>query len=234
MDYAPIKKQRVSDIIAERIKHSIENGNIKPGEKFPSERDLASTLSVSRGALREAISILEAKGIVEVQPGRGVYLVNNSQTELLRLMNSILHEERTYLIELLELRQSIESQAAYLAAGRRNEQDLLKIKLALDRLETSIIRNEVAAQEDYDFHLAVIEASHNSMMVHTLRLISDALIKGFHQARSEAMLIPGKTQIVLEEHKEIYRAIKEADPEKARRALVFHLENVKKQIILFE
>ncbi|MBP1931420.1 FadR/GntR family transcriptional regulator [Ammoniphilus resinae] len=233
MDYAPIKKQRVSDIIVERIKDSIENGIIKPGDKLPSERELASSLNVSRGTVREALSILEAKGVVEVQSGKGVFLLQNSQAELFRLLNATFREERTDLLELLELRQSLEGQASFFAAERRNEQDLENIKQALERLENSVCTNQVAAQEDYDFHMAIVEASHNSMMVTTLRMISEACIDGLQAARSEAMLIPGKPKVVLQEHIEIFQAINEANPEKARQLLIHHLENVKRQVIDF-
>jgi len=233
LDYAPIKKQRVSDIIVERIKNSVENGIIQPGEKLPSERELASSLNVSRGTVREALSILEAKGVVEVQSGKGVFLVRNSQTELFRLLNATFRKERTDLLEMLELRQSLEGQASFFAAERRNQHDLENIKHALDQLESSVSTNQVAAQEDYDFHMTIVEASHNSMMATTLRMISEACIDGLRAARSEAMLIPGKPREVLQEHIEIYHAIRDANPERARQLLIQHLENVKKQLTEF-
>lgn len=230
MMYTPIKKQKLHELIIHQIKQSIEDGQLSPGDKLPSERELAALFSVSRGAVREAISVLGAKGLITVKPGIGNFLSSNPKLELIELFNSISNEEHVLLVELLELRQSIEGQAAYYAAQRRTEQDLEKIEDALARLEQSVSENQVAAEEDFKFHFSVIEASHNSMMVHTFQLVSGACMKGLFEARIDALDKPGKPQQVLAEHREIYQAIKDADPERARLAMIVHLENVKVQV----
>jgi GntR family transcriptional repressor for pyruvate dehydrogenase complex len=229
MSFDPIKKEKVHEIIIKQIKENIEKGELLPGDKLPSERELAQSLSVSRGVVRQAMSVLEAKGIIEIKQGIGVFLIKNERESMLKKLHSIFSETDIHLIELLELRQCIEGQAAAYAAERRNERDLFKIKQALDKLEAAVDKGDVAADEDFQFHMAVAEASHNSMMVQTLRLLSDAFIKSLYKARSEALLIPGKSQSVVEEHYEIYEAIKNADPERARKALLLHLENTKNQ-----
>ncbi|MDQ0338318.1 DNA-binding FadR family transcriptional regulator [Caldalkalibacillus uzonensis] len=129
--------------------------------------------SVSRGAVREAISVLAERGIVTVKPGIGIFLNNNDQDQLFVLFDSIFHEGKADIFELLELRQGIESYASFYAAQRRTEEDLRRIKAALDQMEHSINRHELAVKEDFAFHSAVIEASHNSMMINTFKLISD-------------------------------------------------------------
>lgn len=233
-DYSPIKKQRVSDIIVDKISHSIKNGDLKPGEKLPSERELSNYFSVSRGAVREAISVLEAKGILEVRPGVGVFVIETSGSELFRLMNEMFRKKREQLIEVLELRQGVEAQAAYLAAQRRTQSDLEEMKRRLNLLEEEINKGGIATKEDFDFHFAIFKASHNSMMIHTLQLISEAYVRALNEGRTEALLIPGKTRMVFEEHKIIYDAIKRSEPEEARNVAVRHIENHINQIAEFE
>lgn len=232
MTYSKIKKQKVYELIIEEIKKLLEDGRLAPGDKLPPERELATLFSVSRGAVREAMSFLEARGFIEVKPGIGNFLIPNTRAEVIQMFDSIVNEKDVLLIELLELRQSIEGQAAYYAAERRTATDLEKIKSALKRLEQSVKSDEVAAEEDFEFHFSVIRASHNSMMVHTLQLVSDACLKGVYEAQMGAIQIPGKRQQVMEEHYEIYHAIRDSNPERARRAVIDHLENVKKQLKL--
>ncbi|MDM8150092.1 FadR/GntR family transcriptional regulator [Priestia megaterium] len=227
MSFSPVKKDRASKVVIEQIKNAVKKGDFLPGDKLPPERDLAKQFSLSRGVVREAISVLESKGIVEVKPGIGVFLVDNEQEQLFDLFNSLLRNEDSSLIELLELRQSIESQAAYYAAERRSESELYKIKKAMDKLEYCFEQGKVAAQEDFEFHMAIAEASHNSMMVHTLRLISDHIINGLYEAGADALKIPGQDKIALDQHKDIYLAIKDADPELARKAVITHLDSIK-------
>ncbi|QGQ44380.1 FadR/GntR family transcriptional regulator [Metabacillus sediminilitoris] len=228
MSFNPIKKDRASKIVIEQIKNAVQKGEFSPGDKLPPERDLAKQFSLSRGVVREAISVLESKGVVEVKPGIGVFLVTNEQEEVFQLLNALLENEDSSLIELLELRQSIESQAAYYAAERRSKKELDKIKAALDKLESCFEKGRVAAEEDFEFHMAVAEASHNSMMVHTLRLISDYIINGLYESRTDALMIPGQDEIAMDEHKRIYAAIKDMDPVRAHKEMITHLENVKK------
>lgn len=228
MSFNPIKKDRASKIVIEQIKSAVQNGDFLPGDKLPPERDLAKQFCVSRGVVREAISVLEAKGVVVVKPGKGVFLNTNAQEDLFDSLNSILENEDSSLIELLELRQSIESQAAYYAAERRTKKELDKIKDAIDKLEACFQKGMVAAEEDFAFHMAVAEASHNSMMVHTLRLIADFIIQGLYESRTDALLIPGQDKIAMEEHKKIFDAIRDREPEAARQAMINHLESVKK------
>ncbi|MGG1597873.1 FadR/GntR family transcriptional regulator [Paenibacillus naphthalenovorans] len=232
MNYAPIKKQKVHEIIIGRIKESIESGKLKPGDKLPAERELAAMFSVSRGPIREAISVLASKGIITVKPGSGIFLNHND--DLLSLFDSILNDGDHDIFELLELRIGVESYAAFFAAQRRTEEELKRIKSALDQMESSIKRGELAVEEDFAFHTAIIEASHNSLMINTFKLISDMFIRGVYQARIDALKIPGKTEEVFIEHRLVYEAILASDPEMARKAMADHIGNISHQLNAME
>ncbi|WP_134701135.1 FadR/GntR family transcriptional regulator [Ammoniphilus sp. YIM 78166] len=233
INYTPIKKQKIFEQIMEKIRQSIEKGDLHPGDKLPSERELAAMFSVSRGAVREAIGALASRGIIIVKPGLGNFLAALSNEELLNLFNLVFVEGEVNLLEMLEWRQGIESNAAYYAAARRTEQDLHNIREALEKLEYSMGQLELAAEEDFKFHNAIMEASHNTLMINTFKLISTIFRQGVYEARIDALKIPGKSEIVLNEHRLIYQAILEGNPEKACQAMNNHIVNIGDQVETF-
>jgi GntR family transcriptional repressor for pyruvate dehydrogenase complex len=234
MKLIPIQKQRVYQIIIEQIKSSIERGDLKPGDRLPSERELAESLSVSRSAVREAFSALEASRIIRVQPGVGVFLEEDANQDIIVRLNEILAGSgpNHNLLQLLEVRQALESQAAYLAATRHTEADLQMIRQAYNRLAASVEAESVAAEEDYRFHLAIVEAAHNPMLSETVKLFSDRCLAGLYVSRSESVRIPGKSAEVLAEHEQIMRAIEAKDAMKAGRMMWEHLYNVETRYLI--
>lgn len=223
----PVQKQkRVYQFIIEQVKESMENGDLKPGDKLPSERELANLMSVSRSAIREALSVMESAGLVEVLRGIGVFLKEDENGQLLSRMDGILHQRGINLVELLEVRQGIEGQSAYLAAIRRTKSDVKELKRAYEQMEKKYANNQVAEQEDLEFHTSVVKASKNLMLLESVKLFSDTFLDGVQQLRSKSILT-GKSQVVLLEHLDIYKAIEKQDPEKAQEAMLHHLRNAK-------
>lgn len=232
MKMSPVHKQRVYQSIVDQIKQSVERGELRPGDRLPSERDLAEGLSVSRSAVREAITALEAARLIRVMPGIGVFLEEDRNQDLVARLNEIVVQPDSSLIELLEVRQAIEGQAASLAAMRRTEADVRGIREALEALEQSVDGGSLAAEEDFAFHLCIVEAAHNRMLLETVRLFADKCLLGLYKSRSESMGIPGKSRAVLAEHRLIYEAIQEQDAERARQSMWEHLQNVKSRYLI--
>ncbi len=230
----PIQKQRVYQMIIEQIKTSVENGDLKPGERLPSERDLAESLNVSRSAVREAFSVLEASRLIRVQPGVGVFLESDANKEIVARLSEMItsRESDLQLVQLLEVRQALESQAAYLAAIRRSQADIRAIRQAYDRLATSVAGGQVAAEEDLRFHMTIVAAADNPMLAEAVKLISDRCLAGLHVSRSESIRIPGKSAEVLEEHERIMLEIEAQNPGQAQQAMWDHLYNVKTRYLL--
>lgn len=236
MKLAPIQKQRVYQQIIEQIRVSLENGELKPGDRLPSERDLAAALNVSRSAVREALSVLEASRLIRVQPGVGVFLESDEKTEMLQKLNDIVNAQPSGvpLAQLLEVRQALESQAAYLAAERASEEDLRNIRKTIDDLREAVEAGRVAAEEDFRFHLAIVEAAHNPMLSEAVKLFSDRCLEGLYVSRSESIRMPGKSAEVLAEHERILRALEQRDAEAARAAMWRHLANVRTRYAIGE
>lgn len=227
MNLNQIKKTRVYEQVIEQIKLSIEAGEISPGDKLPSERELAVKLSISRSVVREAMSVLSAQGLLDIRPGIGVFLADDEEQQLIQGMNRILNKEQVDVSELLEVRQGLECQAAYLAAQRATDKDLQGIRDALLKLEKAVNENQVAAKEDFAFHAAIVRASKNILIIEMLALLSDRFIAALSKSRSQSLLKPNKAKQVVIEHYEIYEAIQSRDPERAHEMMLKHLESVK-------
>lgn len=227
MKLSPLKKVRFYENLIEQIKTSIEFGELKAGDKLPSERELAAALSISRAAVREAISALEFSGIVEIRPGVGVFLAGNSSEEILLKINNILERRGGHLVELLEMRQGVESQAAYLAASRAVDEQKRKVRRAYLDLEEAVEGGHIGSEEDFRFHLSVVDASGNQLLGQVIELVSGRFKDSLEESRKESLSIPGQSEKILLEHKEILEAIESGEAERARASMWDHLENVR-------
>ncbi|HEX6922730.1 MAG TPA: FadR/GntR family transcriptional regulator [Bacillales bacterium] len=230
MNLTPVKKRRLYHDIIKQIKLAIENGEIKPGERLPSERSLAQTLSVSRTSVKEAISVLDSAGVVIIRPGVGVFLRENGLDDIIITINTIM-ENRIDLVEVLELRQAIEGNTAYYAALRGTKEDRDLIKEAFLALEYAVNRNDIAAEEDYKFHMAVCTAARNTLLKKVMYLISDTLLDSLDESRSKSLKVPGKSKVILEEHRRIYEAVCSGDANEARKEMWQHLQRVKERFL---
>lgn len=220
----PIKKTRAYEQVVEQIKESIEKEKFLPGDRLPSEREMSEQLSISRSVIREAMSILQTSNIIDVRPGSGVFLKKNTKEQLLNKMNKVLIPGNLNLIALLEVRQGLEAQSAYLAAMRATETDIQEIHSALINLETAVADQKIAAIEDLDFHLAIGKASKNKVLIDLLNLISDSFLETLEETRSKLME-HNKVNVFINEHREIYNAIVAGEAEKARELMTLSIGN---------
>ncbi|GAA0591298.1 FadR/GntR family transcriptional regulator [Virgibacillus siamensis] len=231
MKRLPVKKKRVYHAIVEQIKSGMEKEELVHGEKLPSERYLADELSVSRTSVKEAFSVLEAAGVVEIKHGSGVYLRKNTKEDLIAKMNAVIRGVTVDIVELMELRLAIERDATYYAAIRGSDQDLQAIYDALHELEIAVLQGNIAAEEDLTFHMAIARAAGNSVIEKVMYMLSDQVLAGLKESRSNTLSQPNNSRTVLEEHRNIYDAIKAGDALKARESMSTHLHNVKERYL---
>lgn len=224
----PVKRKRVYQEIVEQIMLAINRNELKPGDKLPSERTLAQALSVSRTSVKEATSILESSGIVEVRPGIGVFLVKGGIEDTLSKLQAIVQGGDVNLVELMEMRQALEGDAAFYAARRGNVNDIQIIEDAFLSMEQAVKEGKVAAEEDFRFHMAIITSSKNNVMKRVMYLVSDSLLEGLSRTRRDT-LEKGKSLEILEEHRGIYEAIKSGNAKLARERMWHHLQGVKER-----
>jgi len=229
MAFDQVRQRRLSDDIVERLEGMILEGTLRAGERLPAERVLAEQFGVSRPSLREAIQKLVAKGMLISRQGGGNYVVetlgSTFSDPLMQLLESNPESQR----DLLEFRHTLEASCAFYAAKRATELDRERLKVAFEALldcyarEDQVTRAEEGAA-DANFHLAIAEASHNAVLLHTIRGLFDLLkrnvvinIGGMYQQRSETR------DMLISQHRELYLAIIERRAEDAREISSRHI-----------
>lgn len=204
----------------------ISAGQLVPGEGLPSERDLAKTLGVSRPSLREALSTLRSRGLVErARKGTVVAPPNNG---LVGPLLAALDEGATPEQDVMELRFGIEAYAAFLAATRATAEDLRRIEAALKAASASKSTNSmVLAKLDLAFHRSIAEASHNVALCSTFMALSKATLpyidKGYMKLTGSLRASRARDEIA-QTHSVIYAAIYSRDADAAWMAAYSHLE----------
>lgn len=229
MGFDQIRQRRLSDDIVERLEGMILEGTLKSGERLPAERALAEQFGVSRPSLREAIQKLAAKGLLVSRQGGGNYVVESLGSTfsdpLLQLLESNPEAQR----DLLEFRHTLEASCAYYAALRATDVDRERLTAAFEALQDCYSRHEEVSRAeegaaDARFHLAIAEASHNAVLLHTIRGLFDLLkrnvvtnIGGMYKQRSETR------DMLISQHRELYQAIMDGHAEQAREVSSRHI-----------
>jgi GntR family transcriptional regulator, transcriptional repressor for pyruvate dehydrogenase complex len=212
--------------VVESIKSQLRNGAIKPGDKLPSESEFMQTFGVSRGVVREALSRLGAAGFVQTHHGIGTFALEVSTGGKGRLEVSSV-EGFAAMLELLELRTSIESDAAALAAVRRSDEHLREMLGALHDFERHLSELGETVAPDFRFHLAIAQATGNRYFSELTRQLGTAVIPRTRVSSSwlDAEQRAPHLLKVNQEHQDIFAAIERRDPEAARAAMRIHLVN---------
>ena len=198
-------------------------GQLKPGEKLPSESTIVLEHGVSRTVVREAISKLQASGLVETRHGIGTFVLEPRAQQGLRLHVDTVASVRN----MLELRLGLEVQAVALAAGRRSDAQLAHMRQALDDYQASLANNDSCVEEDKRFHQLIAEATGNTFFTEIMQHLGSAMIprswvKGAERGGADFAKLG---QLAHLEHEAIFNAIKRQDADAARAAMVLHLTN---------
>jgi DNA-binding FadR family transcriptional regulator len=211
----------VSDL-AEKLSESIRNCSIRPGEKLPTETEIIRKHGVSRTVVREAISSLQAAGLVETRRGIGSFVRSASGLEFGIKAESIVTVRD--VLAMLELRISLETEAAGLAAARRTERQLEAMRQALQAFEQQLSQSGEGVSPDFQFHLQIASATGNRYFVEVMSHLGTATIP-----RTRVFTVQGEEdrlnylKLINQQHSDIYAAIQRKDPEAARAAMRAHL-----------
>ena len=228
MEFREIAPVRLYESVIEQIMELIKNNELKPGDKFPPERELAEKLSISRGSLREAFRVLESRGFIKSKPGGGRYIREIRKNVHNDTENIILSLEKSSILELLEAREMFEVKIAKIAAQKATPEDIELIEKALNKInEEEGLKDDKKMESDTEFHLAIASASHNFVFVNIIKLHLDLL----KETREKTWKIPGRREEQQEEHQTIFQAIKEHDSKKAGEAILKHLKNVREVLV---
>ena len=218
-DPTPVKAKTLVVQLRDTLRAAIERGDYAPGDRLPSEAQLTRAHNVSRTVVREAIAALRADGLAEPRQGAGVFV---TAPPALPFQNLDVARVSS-MIEMLELRTALESDAAALAALRRSAQQDEAISLAYTRFQSLAAQGEPTAEADLAFHLAVAEATNNPRFVEFLHMIGLALIPRRSVKSIEPPLPADYLRLIDAEHRAIATAISDGDADAARAAMRHHL-----------
>jgi DNA-binding FadR family transcriptional regulator len=208
----------------------IEAGEFAQTRKLPSEGELVATYRVSRTVVREAISQLRARGLVETRRGIGTFA--RAPDSHVYPLPSIDRSTLAEVLAVLELRISLETESAALAAKRASETQIAKLREILEAMHAAARAGSNAAEADFDFHLAVAEATRNHFFPDLLRHLGRGIIpRSRIDSPAVAQLDSADyVRTVNREHEDIFRAIARGDADAARAAMRTHLANSRERL----
>lgn len=224
--FKPIRPKKISEEIVSQIKELITIGELAPGERIPSERELAQMLGVSRPSVREAIMVLDAMGLLEARQGGGTYVRSLTAAALSDPLTSMVEENPALLHALVEVRMGLETWSAYLAAQRASASEVEHLGQLFATMEKQANHGGWDADVDSQFHYAITAATHNTLQMHVLNTIHSLFHKTIQVALTEFYRKEGMLELLLDQHRAIYQAIAQGNPEQAREAMMRHISLV--------
>ena len=208
-------KTRIFDSLLLFFKQLMEEGEIRPGDRLLSERELSSRLGISRASLREALRALELFGIISIIPGQGSYIVPPNFKSLASVFELMLSLKPSISENVLEVRVIIEIEAVRLATLRATPEELASIKAMLDRMPPSLDGKDFGAQADFEFHKAILKATHNDILIFLSETIEGLLRKSHYERRISLFNIIEERNQLVQVHRDVYGAMEARDPDKA-------------------
>jgi len=230
--FEKVRPRRVAETIVEQLEELVFSGRLQPGERLPGERELAERLQVSRPSLREAIGVLEAKGLLESRHGGGTFVRDVLGQSVTDPFLRLIAKRPQAAGDVLELRHALEEAAACHAAERATPEDLAAIEDALHALQAACERSPPAPDEeasaDSAFLMAIAQASHNVALVHVMRSLQRVLEADIARRLEQIHRHPEDYEVIKAQHARIHREIAAGDGARARAAVREHLSFVQR------
>jgi GntR family transcriptional regulator, transcriptional repressor for pyruvate dehydrogenase complex len=223
--YLPIQTERLYQQIVEQIQGRIVAGELRVGDQLPSERELAEQFNVSRIAVREAVKALQEKGLVEIRPGIGTFIINGTPDVVRHSLGLLMmFGSAQGSSNLVEVREILEPEIAALAATRITQDQIIAMSEAVEIMETALDNVDVFVEADLDFHLALAQATQNPL----IPILMDSIIVILREQRKRIALVNGGLERGQFHHKRILDSVIRHDPDAARQAMQLHLQQVRK------
>ncbi len=221
-----IRPAKLADTIADHLEQMILEGSLRPGERLLAERELAQRFDVSRPSLREALEKLEKRGLLTSGRGGSTFVAPLLGEGFTEPLYAALASRPETTFDYLEFRRFVEGSAAYFAALRGTDVDRALIRECFETMEIAHGKDDPSDEADADaaFHMSVYEASHNLVMLHIMRSLSDMLRKDVFYNRAKLYQRQGVRELLLEQHRAVYQTVMAGDPAAARAAAEAHID----------
>lgn len=209
----PLGQVSVVNLVIERIKEAIISQELKAGDYLPTESELVANLGVSKTSVREAIKMLQALGVVEVQRGRGTRIRDDIGGDLLAPLSYQMLLARGTVQEILDFRLMFEEAFTVMAMDRATPEDLERIAATVTDLEKAIAENRQTVREDLAFHLEILRTTHNPMVVR----VGETIMELFKASIGHS--VRHHPDVALRDHKAIFEALCQKDKTKLRKVI---------------
>ena len=232
MPFRPVQPEKLSAAVIRQIEQLILRGILRPGERLPPERELAERMNVSRPSLRDAISALQDSGLLAARPGAGVYVADVLGSAFAPALTELFARHDEAVFDYLSFRRDMEGLAAERATRLASDTDLAVVNAVFEKMEAAHPKrnSDEEARLDAQFHMAIIEASHNVVMLHMMRSMYQLLRDGVFYNRQVMFKQRTTRQARLDQHRAINDAIQARDPEGARAAVNTHMDYVERAL----
>lgn len=222
-NFTEIELEKPVDKIIRQIRELISSGQLKPGDKLPSERQLSERLGIGRTHVRDAIRKLEFYGILKTLPQSGSVVAGLGLTALEGLMFDILKLEDSDFYSLAETRVVLEKESARLAAIRRTDEDIRELNETLERYKVKAVSGDAAVDEDFMFHLKIAEVSKNGVIKSLMMIIAPEIMQIYRELE---VCDGSKANLAYDEHIELLDAIADGDSARAEQIMSKHLQGI--------
>jgi len=221
--YQQIESERLYERIVEQIEQRILQGDLHVGDQLPPERELGAQFGVSRTAVREAVKALRQKGLLETYPGRGTFITNGTSRAMYHSLSLVVNLDKAHgADDLVQVREIFEPEIAALAAIHATAEQLAVMSEAVAAMDAALDDAERFIEGDLDFHLALAEATQNDV----IPILIDSIVDLLREQRKRIFSTPGGPQRGQLYHKRILKAVKQHDPDVARKVMRAHLIQV--------
>ena len=232
MPFTKIHTEKLSHSVVRQIEQLILRGILRPGERLPSERELSDRLGVSRPSLRDAIADLQERGLLTSRAGAGIFVADVLGSAFSEALVQLFASHEEAVFDYIAFRRDMEGLAAERAARHASDTDLKVVDAIFHKMEAAHAKRDPSdeASLDAQFHLSIIEASHNVVMLHMMRSMYDLLRQGVFYNRQ--MMFKNRTtrDTLLDQHRAINVGLQARDPAAARAAVEAHLTYVENSL----
>lgn len=223
MAIRPIKRKNISEQVYEQLKHQLLVGEWKPGDKIPSENELASSFEVSRVTVRQALQKLTTLGLIETKLGEGAFVKEITPGIYMNNMFPVVYLGRDSVVEVMEFRAIIEVGAAGMAAERITDKNIEKLEDYYKKMQENADNIEKYVDYDLSFHSQLAEVTRNSLVIQMYCILQDILRMTIQNITEK-----NGVEIGLKFHKILIDCMKEHDVEKAKETMYTHVQEALK------
>ena len=225
--YTPIQSSKIYERIAEQIEQLILNGELRSGDRLPTERELAEQFQASRTAVREAMKTLAQKGLVDMRPGRGTIVIDGTSKAMRHSLGLMMKVGQAgSSTNLVEVREILEPEIAALAAMRAGEEHITAMQESVMVMDASLDDADAYITADNNFHQALAKGTQNVLIL----ALVDSIVYLLSEQRKQIFSVKGGPERGQVHHKRILEAVMNHDPQAARTAMYAHLRQVREDV----